>query len=110
MVQCKIYILYIGWYQCRVGWVVIISLREKLILAKSCLNNATKPSHAPFSLEVARSMILFGFQNLFYADLGLKHFPILCGVGGPLLLHIMVENVALPNMYFWNFIKCQWER
>jgi len=22
----------------------------------------------------------------------------------------MMENVALPNMYFWNFVKCQWER
>jgi hypothetical protein len=34
----------------------------------------------------------------------------LCGVGDPLLLHIMVDNVALPNGYFWNFVKCRWKR
>lgn len=79
-------------------------------MPEAVLTMPQSPSRAPFSLEVARSVILFGFQNLFYANLGLKHFPILCGVGDPLLLHIMVENMALPNMYFWNFIKCQWER
>jgi hypothetical protein len=46
----------------------------------------------------------------------LTHWPplppgnILCGVGDPLLLHIMVENVAVPNIYFWNFVKYKWER
>ena len=53
---------------------------------KVSLTMPQSPSHAPFLWEVARSMILFGFQNHFYTNLGLKHFSYFLWSRGPIII------------------------
>ena len=77
---------------------------------QSCLNNTTKPIMCTIFMGGVKKRDFVWISESFLCKFRLKaFFPILCGVGDK-LLHIMIENVALPNMYFWNFVKCQWER
>jgi len=86
-------------------WVVIISLQEKLILARSCLNNATKPITCTIFIGGGKKRDFVWISESFLCKLRFKAFSYFVWSRRPIIITHNGRKYGITKHVFLEFYQ-----